>query len=52
MSISGLLPFVIYREMYGEDGELFPTEQILAGAQEEGFMMAKHILFRFPEPGT
>ena len=50
--ISGRLPFAIYREMYGEDGALFPTEQVLAGAQEEGFMMAKHILFRFPEPGT
>ena len=47
ISMSGLLPVIVFREMYGEGGELFPTEQVLIKAEEQGYMMAKHILIRF-----
>ena len=42
-----LLPYVIFRETYGEEGELLPSEQVLTKAEEEGFVMAKHILITF-----
>lgn len=43
----GFLPYVIFRDMYGEESELFPSSQVLIRAKEEGFVMAKHILITF-----
>ena len=47
LSLAGYIPYIVFREYYGEAGELFPTDEVLRRANEEGFIMAKHILFVF-----
>lgn len=44
MSEVSLLDEKIFDDQYGPNGELLPDEEVLAFAQEEGVMSAKHIL--------
>ena len=49
LSMYSFMPYIssIFRELYGENAELFPTDEVLKRAEADGFIMAKHILFRF-----
>ena len=47
---NGLLPNTLFSELFGENGELHSADDLERFAQEQGFMMAKHILFLASSP--